>query len=145
MSMLSFARKEPAAPQIPVEHTEVTEEVANFINSSKRQRERLAYLEDECTNLRHELRLANDRHRLAAEDLANLKEEFFRLMRHDTTMLAGLGQIKALIVKLEEDSRDQEYAPAGSGTTQSRLPDNQADEALAGLAKALAPEPAANG
>lgn len=141
--MSMFARKiEPIVAEFPKPAPAMSEEVAGFIDKMNRQREELAYFKSECTTLTNELKLANERIQRLDAELVDLRDQHWRLLRHDTTLTGGLDQIKVQIVALLENSKKSEYAPPGTGT-QSSLPGDQSDQILSGLINSLKPNPVA--
>jgi hypothetical protein len=120
MNLIPFGAKNNDKKEPPMERKTtpapapqpVSPEVQAFIDMSTRQREDLQHYQSRCQQLENELKLTSERLRSTEIELRSVKDDKDFLMRHDSSMLTGLHDIKVLIIATEERARANAVAPA---------------------------------
>lgn len=144
MSMMApkwLGRHEPTPPALPPQEAPGRPKaVLDFLETTDRMREELAYFKSHAAQLEMDLKVANENGRLLREELTHVRNERDWLTRHDAKMLSTCEDVMALITARLKDARAHAFAQPGSGQQEQEHPTERDDKIIEGLAATLAPE-----
>jgi hypothetical protein len=138
------AKVDPKMPPLPQSPKPSTPAALAWLDEFETMKQDNAFLREEVNRLGNALKVANETNKLLKDDLVDLKNAHYRVLRHDMVMAGGVEQIVILASALLESARAESFAPPGSGVDpaaeRTAEAQKQIDDAAAQLAQKLAPE-----